>query len=74
MRSISVPWGASSTSISPAIIFACVSGLSPMWETINLATAPAVMSLPMPLPGMAVSLAMTVRFLAPRLTSASIRR
>ena len=39
-----------------------------------LTTAPALMSLPIPLPGHAVSLAMTVRSLAPRLTSASMRR
>src|SRR5271166_3822580 len=72
MRSISVPWGTSSTSISPAIIFACVSGLRPMCEAITFATAPALISLPIPLPGIAVSLAMMVRFFAPRLTKASI--
>ena len=37
-------------------------------------TAPALISLPIPRPGIAVSLAMIVRFFAPRLTSASIRR
>src|SRR5208283_1907498 len=74
MRSTSVPCGESSTSISPEIIFFCVSGLSPMCEAISLRTAPAEMSLPMPLPGEAVSLATIVRFFTPRLTIASIRR
>ena len=45
-----------------------------MCEAISLRTAPAVMSLPMPLPGDAVSLATTVRFLTPRFTMASISR
>ena len=74
MRSTSVPCGTSSTSISPEIIFFCVSGLRPICEAMSFATAPAVMSLPMPLPGDAVSLAMTVRFLTPRFTIASISR
>ena len=38
-----------------------------MWEAMSLTTAPALMSLPIPRPGHAVSLAMTVRSLAPRL-------
>ena len=42
MRSISVPCGASSTSISPEIILACVSGLRPMCEAMSLTTAPAL--------------------------------
>jgi hypothetical protein len=45
-----------------------------MCEAMSFVTAPALTSFPIPLPGHAVSLAMTVRFLAPRLTSASMRR
>ena len=48
MRSISVPCGTRSTSISPAIILAWVSGLRPMCEATSLATAPALISLPIP--------------------------
>lgn len=55
--------GTSSTSISPEIILACVSGFSPMWEATTRETRPAEISLPIPLPGSAVSLATTVRFL-----------
>ncbi len=74
MHSTSVPCGTSVTSISPAIILACVSGFSPMCEATRRATAPARISLPMPRPGIAVSLAMTVRPRTPRATIASIRR
>src|SRR6187431_201149 len=74
MRSISVPCGTSSTSSSPASIFFCVSGFSPMWLTIALASAPALTSLPIPTPGSAVSLAITVsRRLPCRTISSTIR-
>ena len=43
------------------VICRCVSGLRPIWLTIALRTSLAPMSLPIPRPGMAVSLAMTVR-------------
>ena len=56
------PCGTSSTSNSPAIICRCVSGLRPIWLTIALRTNLAATSFPIPRPGMAVSLAMTVRF------------
>ena len=45
-----------------------------MCEATSLSTAPALMSLPIPRPGQAVSLAMTVRSFAPRRTRASISR
>ena len=61
MRSISVPCGTRSTSSSPASIFFCVSGLRPMWLAIVFFTAPALISLPMPTPGIALSFAITVR-------------
>ena len=61
MRSISVPCGTSSTLRDPACICCCVSGLSPMWLTIAVRTSLALINLPMPVPGFAVSLAMTVR-------------
>src|SRR5438034_2467366 len=74
IRSMSVPCGTSSTSVLPAIICCCVSGLRPMWLTIARRTSPARMSLPMPTPGMAVSFAITVRFPVPRRTSSSMTR
>ena len=61
MRSTSVPCGTSSTSSSPESIFFCVSGLRPMWLTMVLRMTPALTSLPMPMPGSALSLAITVR-------------
>ena len=45
-----------------------------MWLAIVLAISPALTSLPMPLPGIAVSLAMTVRSRLPWRTSSSITR
>src|SRR5215813_3251196 len=71
---MSVPCGTRSTSALPAIICFCVSGLSPMWLTIARRTSPALMSLPMPTPGIAVSLAITVSPPVPRRTSSSMRR
>jgi len=46
----------------PAIICRCVSGLRPIWLTTALRSDFAVTSFPMPRPGAAVSLAMTVSF------------
>src|SRR5215212_9401343 len=63
MRSASVPCGTRSTCRLPASICRCVSGLRPMWLTITWRSSPASISLPMPIPGAAVSLAMTVRSL-----------
>src|SRR5262245_20568778 len=74
MRSISVPCGTSSTTILPAIICCWVSGLRPMWLAIVLERRPAPTSLPMPLPGTAVSFAMTIRLRLPCRTSSSTRR
>src|SRR5262249_52623687 len=74
MRWMSVPCGRRSTSVLPAIICFCVSGLSPMWLTIARRTSPALISLPMPTPGIAVSLAITVSPPVPRRTSSSMRR
>src|SRR5437762_10757401 len=71
MRSISVPCGTSSTSIWPANIFFCVSGLRPIWLAIALRTRFALTSLPMPTPGSAVSLPITVRSRLRCLTNSS---
>src|SRR5215467_9934020 len=74
MRSMSVPCGTSSTSKSPAIICRWVSGLRPIWLTIALRRTFAATSLPIPLSGVAVSLAMTVRSRLPcRTISSTIR-
>jgi hypothetical protein len=51
-----------------------VSGLVPICEAITLATQPAVMRLPMPTPGLAVSLAMMVKLRAPREAKAARTR
>src|SRR3954467_1198048 len=74
IRSASVPWGTSSTSISPASICRWVSGLVPIWLVMTLRTSLASISLPIPTPGRAVSLAMMVRSLLPWRTASSMRR
>ena len=45
-----------------------------MWLAIVFFTAPAVISLPMPMPGSALSFAITVKLRLPWRTSSSIRR
>src|SRR5262245_45630950 len=74
MRSMSVPCGTRSTVILPAIICCWVSALRPIWLAIVFERRPALTSLPMPLPGTAVSLALTTRLRFPWRTSSSTRR
>src|SRR5208337_2193504 len=74
IRSASVPWGTSSTSRSPAIICRCVSGFAPICEAIRRFTIRPVISLPMAIPGNAVSLAITVRSFRPAETRPTIKR
>src|SRR3974377_1381774 len=74
MRSASVPCGHSSASSSLAMICRCVSGLVPICETTTLRTAFAAIRSPMPTPGRAVSLAITVKLLRPCRTNSAIIR
>ena len=74
MRSASVPCGTRSTVISPVIIWRWVSGLVPMCETTRLRTSLASIKRPMPNPGRAVSLAITVSPLRSWRTSSPISR
>src|SRR5215471_12810037 len=59
---------------SLAMICRCVSGLVPICDTITLRTAFAAMRSPMPTPGRAVSLAITVKLLRPCRTSSAMIR
>ena len=74
MRSINDPCGQRSTLISPAINCRWVSGLVPMCVATRYLTSLASMRRPMPTPGRAVSLAITVKSLRPWRTSSPIIR
>src|ERR1700722_17679953 len=58
---MSVPCGTRSTARAPLIICCWVSELRPIWLAITWRTSPALISLPIPTPGTAGSLAITVR-------------